>query len=205
MKKALLSLAVAALLSLPAFAQPAPGAPAASPKKPAATPAQPAPGIGSGTSGSAAGPQATPAPGPSGPPAGRLLAERPYNEAADAKADVAAAVAKAKTEKKRVLVTLGANWCGWCRSLDRIFRKDEKVAAALASSFIPVNVDVGRMKKNLDLAASWGADVKKGIPLLVVLDSAGKVVKVRETGSLEAGKGHDPAKVLAFVTENAGR
>jgi hypothetical protein len=61
------------------------------------------------------------------------------------------------------------------------------------------------MKKNLDLAASWGADVKKGIPLLVVLDSAGKVVKVRETGSLEAGKGHDPAKVLAFVTENAGR
>jgi len=60
------------------------------------------------------------------------------------------------------------------------------------------------MTKNLDLAASWGADPKKGVPLLVVLDGNGKAVKVQETGSLEAGKGHDPAKVLAFLKENEG-
>ena len=128
-----------------------------------------------------------------------------YDEAADAKADVAAAVAKAKTEKKRVLVTLGANWCGWCRALDRTFTKDDKVTAAIAKSYVPVKVDVGRMKKNLDLAASLGADVKKGIPLLVVLDGTGKAVKVQETGALEAGKGHDPEKILAFLAANAGR
>lgn len=157
---------------------------------------------------------AQPGPGIAGDPAAKPTAVKPpvYDEAADAKADVAAAVAKAKKEKKRVLVTLGANWCSWCRSLDGTFTQNEKVAAELGKAYVPVKVDVGRMKpdgdrlkRNLDFAASWGADPKKGIPLLVVLDGNGKVVKVQETDVLEAGKGHDPEKVVAFLRENAGR
>jgi len=141
-------------------------------------------------------------------PAGAAAVKPPaapvYDEAADAKADVAAAVAKARKDKKRVLVTLGGNWCGWCRALDRTFTQDEKVAAAIARSYVPVKVDVGRMNRNLDLTASWGADVKKGVPLLVVLDGKGKAVKVQDTESLEAGKGHDPEKILAFLAANVG-
>lgn len=178
MKKALLVLA-AAPIAIPAAAQPGPGV--------------------AGT------PQKQPAPAASAAPAEpRKPAPIVYDEAADAKAEVAAAVAKAKSGKKRVLVTLGANWCGWCRMLDRLFTKDEAVAAAIAASYVPVKVDVGRMTKNLDFAAAWGADPKQGVPLLVVLDGNGKAVKVQETGSLEAGKGHDPAKVIAFLKENAG-
>ena len=129
----------------------------------------------------------------------------PYDAHADAKKAVAEAVQKAKAEKKRVLVTLGANWCKWCRSLDELLTTDPKVSAALGKSYVKVNVDVGRMKRNLDLAASWGADPKKGIPLVVVLDGAGKAVKVQDTAALELEKGHDPAKVLAFLEENAPR
>lgn len=129
----------------------------------------------------------------------------PYDGSADAKKVVAAAVEKAKAEKKRVLVTLGANWCSWCRSLDHLLTNDPKVSAALGKSYVKVNVDVGRMKRNLDLAATWGADPKKGIPLLVVLDGTGKALKVQDTAVLELEKGHDPAKVLAFLEENAPR
>lgn len=179
MKLALLPLA-AALLAQPAPAQPGPGVAGAAPK-------QPGPGIAE-----APAVRKTPA-----PPV--------YDEAADAKADVSAAVAKAKKEKKRVLVTLGANWCGWCRALDRTFTQDPRVAAAIAKSYVPLKVDVGRMNRNLDLTASWGVDVKKGVPLLVVLDGKGKVVKVQDTAALEAGKGHDPDKILAFLAANAGR
>ncbi len=199
MNKVLLPLAVAALLALPASAQPGPGGPPEPQATPAATsPHQPGPGFGfqEGTA------PATPAPGSS---AAKPAAPKVYDEEADAKADVAAAVAKAKKEKKRVLVTLGANWCGWCRALDKTFTTDEKVAAVLAKSYVPVKVDVAKMTKNLDLAATWGADPKKGIPLLVVLDGSGKAVKVQETDVLEAGKGHDPAKVIAFLKENSGR
>ena len=178
MKLALLPLA-AALLAYPAPAQSGPGV-AVAPQK------QPGPGFAE-----ARAVQDPPAPSV-------------YDEAADAKADVAAAVAKAKTEKKRVLVTLGANWCGWCRALDRLFTKNKAVSAALSAGYVPVKVDVGRMTKNLDLAATWGADPKTGVPLLVVLDGNGKAVKVQETGSLESGKHHDPEKVLAFLKANTG-
>jgi thiol:disulfide interchange protein len=178
MKLALLPLA-AALLAHPAPAQPGPGG--------------------------AGAPQQQAGPGIAEAPAVRKTPTPPvYDEAADAKADVAAAVAKAKKEKKRVLVTLGANWCGWCRALDRLFTKNEAVAAQLAAGYVPVKVDVGRMTKNVELAASWGADPKTGVPLLVVLDGTGKAVKVQETGSLESGKRHDPEKVIAFLKANAG-
>ena len=178
MKLALLPLA-AALLAHPAPAQPGPGG--------------------------AGAPQQQAGPGIAEAPAVRKTPAPPvYDEAADAKADVAAAVAKAKKEKKRVLVTLGANWCGWCRALDRLFTKDETVSSALAAGYVPVKVDVGRMTKNLELAKGWGADPKTGIPLLVVLDGTGKAVKVQETGSLESGKRHDPEKVIAFLKANAG-
>src|SRR5512138_2899254 len=172
MKKVLLPLAAAtllALLAVPAAAQPGPGIAPAPAEKPAAAPAQ-------GGAGTERGPGISGAPKP---------VAAVYDEAADAKAVVADAVAKAKSEKKRVLVTLGANWCGWCRSLDRTLRQDEKVSAALARSYVSVKVDVGRMTKNLDLAGSWGADPKKGVPLLVVLDGSGKAVKVQETGAFE--------------------
>ena len=36
----------------------------------------------------------------------------PYNESADAKADISAALAEAKAAKVPVLVVFGANWCG---------------------------------------------------------------------------------------------
>ena len=78
MKLALLPLA-AALLAQPAPAQPGPGVAGAAPK-------QPGPGIAE-----APAVRKTPA-----PPV--------YDEAADAKADVSAAVAKAKKEKKPLFV-----------------------------------------------------------------------------------------------------
>ncbi len=194
MKQALLSVAVIALVASPAAAQTAAAAPEKPAPVPAASPASPgetAPGA--------------PVPGIGGRSSAPTPAPKVYDESADAKADVAVAVAKAKKEKKRVLVTLGANWCGWCRLLDRLFAQDEKVSAELSRAYVPVKVDVGRMTKNLDLAASWGADPKKGVPLLVVLDGKGKAVKVQDTAALEAGKGYDVEKVVAFLKETAGR
>ena len=101
-------------------------------------------------------------------------------------------------------MTFGANWCGWCRSLDALFHRDPEVRAALERGYVPVKVDVGRVNKNLDIAAGYGADLKKtGLPLLVVVGPDGKAVKVQETSVLEQGKGHSPGKVIAFLDANA--
>jgi thiol-disulfide isomerase/thioredoxin len=70
-----------------------------------------------------------------------------------------------------------------------------------------VLVDIGKWDKNMDLAASYGADLKAhGVPFLTILDADGKVLANQESGPFETGNkdqpGHDPAKVLAFLTEN---
>ena len=126
---------------------------------------------------------------------------RIYDEAADARADIAAAVARAKKENKRVLVQWGANWCGWCHLLTGHLENDKDARRKILYEYEVVHVDVGRFDKNMDLVAQFGAEIR-GIPFLTVLDGDGKVVVNQPTEQLEKGKAHDPEKVLAFLTEH---
>jgi thiol:disulfide interchange protein len=124
-----------------------------------------------------------------------------YDEQADARVDIAAALARAQRENRRVLVQWGANWCGWCVKLHRLCESDADVGQKLLYEYDVVHVDVGQFDKHMDLAAQYGAELKaKGLPYLTVLGSDGKVVANQETGSLEIGEKHDPAKVIAFLT-----
>jgi thiol-disulfide isomerase/thioredoxin len=130
-----------------------------------------------------------------------------YDEKADANAQIAAALAKAKTENRRVLIQWGANWCGWCYRLHDHFEKNKDVRRKLLYEYDLVLVDVGKGDKNLDLAKRYGADfMNKGLPFLTVLDGDGKVLANQETGSLETQDaekpGHDGKKVLAFLTKH---
>jgi thiol:disulfide interchange protein len=132
-----------------------------------------------------------------------------YDSTADAKAQIAAAVARAAKDNKRVLIQWGAEWCGWCHLLHATFTSDPAVKKQLAYEYEVVHVDIGRWDKNMDLAASYGADLKaSGVPFLTVLDAQGKPVANQETGSLELKNapddkpGHDPAAVLAFLKKH---
>ena len=123
-----------------------------------------------------------------------------YDEAADARAQIDAAFARAKKENKRVLLVFGANGCGWCRKLHALFERDEEIARLLRYEYEVIRVDVGRFDRNEDLAADLGAAVRQhGIPFLTVLDAEGKPLVNQETSSLEQGAAHDPAKVKAFL------
>jgi thioredoxin-related protein len=130
-----------------------------------------------------------------------------YDEQADAKTDVAAALARAKKENRRVLIQWGGNWCGWCKLLDKACKSDEKLARELRYEYDVVHVDVGHFDKNMELAAVYGAELKaNGVPYLTILDGEGKVLANQETGSLESKeegrKEHDVAKVLAFLVKH---
>jgi len=122
-----------------------------------------------------------------------------FDSAADAKAQIAAAIEKAARENQRVLIMFGGNWCGWCRKLHGLFTDDKDIAKTLLYEYQLVMVDVGRFDKNVDITGKYGLDRKKGVPFLVVLDGDGKTLAGQETGSLEAGDHHDPEKVAAFL------
>ncbi len=127
-----------------------------------------------------------------------------YDEAANATAQVDAAIARAKRDNKRVLVQWGANWCGWCHLLHELYAKDAAIGRELLYEYELVLVDVGRFDKNQELMARLEAPVKDhGIPYLTVLDSDGKPIVQQDSGALEAGDHHDPAKVMAFLKDHA--
>jgi len=131
-----------------------------------------------------------------------------YDEAADARAQIAAAVAIAKRDNQRVLVQWGANWCGWCKWLAGTMKSDAKLARELRYEYQVVHVDVGRFDKHMDVAKSLGASWK-GIPYLTVLDADGKPVTHADTEPFETkvdGKnGHDAGKLLAFLKQHEAR
>lgn len=145
-------------------------------------------------------------------PAAEKAPARPniYDEKADARKQIDAALAKAKKENRRVLIQWGANWCGWCHLLHEHMEKEKDVRRKLLYEYDVVLVDIGKWDKNLDLVKQYGANFQDpqagGVPYLTVLDADGSVLANQETGSLESkvdGKnGHDAAKVLAFLTKN---
>ena len=107
----------------------------------------------------------------------------PYDEAADAKADVKHTLAEAKKANMPVLVIFGANWCEDCRALDKALHEGRN-AELVNREFKTVKVDVGRFDKNLDVAKAYGDPIKKGIPGAAVLSPEGRVLYITKLGEL---------------------
>jgi protein disulfide-isomerase len=109
--------------------------------------------------------------------------EKPYNESADAKADIRQALAEAKVENLPVVVVFGANWCPECRALSAEI-KTGKNAAKIAREFKVVKVNVGDFDHNLDVANSYGNPISGGIPGAAILSPDNKVIYVTKGGEL---------------------
>ena len=127
-----------------------------------------------------------------------------YDEQMDGAKQIDSALAVAKKEHKRVLLQFGANWCGWCHRLHHLFQTDPPIAAKLKEAYVVVLVDVNQ-DHNARINTQYGNPAQHGLPGLVILDAEGKTLVTQDTGKLEAGDHHDPAKVLAFLTRWAPR
>ncbi len=122
-----------------------------------------------------------------------------YNPEADAKADINAAVAKATSENKHVLLQVGGNWCPWCVKLHKLFHADATIDSLLKADYIYVMVNYSKENKNLPVLKELGFPQRFGFPVLVILDRTGKRIHTQDTGLLEAGDGYDPKKILGFL------
>ena len=129
----------------------------------------------------------------------------PYDETADAKADVKQALNAAKRSQMPVLVIFGANWCQDCRALDQALSTGRN-AELVKREFRVVKVDVGNFNKNLDLAEAYGNPIKKGIPAAVVLSPDNKVLYATRLGELADARNMSETGIYDFfkrVTEMA--
>ncbi|MEO8805265.1 MAG: thioredoxin family protein [Burkholderiaceae bacterium] len=121
----------------------------------------------------------------------------PYDEAADARAAIRAALGAVGAGPRRVLIVFGANWCEDCRSLDQAL-KSGRNAELMAREFELVKVDVGRFDRNLDVAKAYGDPIRKGIPAAVVLSADERVLYTTKAGELSNARRMSATGVYDF-------
>jgi thioredoxin 1 len=127
-------------------------------------------------------------------------AELPYDENANAAANLQRALAAARTDRNDVLVVFGANWCPDCRELDKALHG--KSQALIAGHFQVVKVDVGRFDKNLDLADQYGNPIKMGIPAVVVLSADNRIVYSSKGGELANARRMGDTGIYDFLASH---
>ncbi len=127
-------------------------------------------------------------------------ADAPYNEAANAKADVQQGLDTARADHKQLLLVFGANWCKDCRELDKALRGTSR--ALIEDRFDVVKIDVGNFDKNLDLAQRYGNPIKMGIPAVVVVGTDGQIVYSTKGGELANARKMGDAGIYEFLVRN---
>ena len=83
----------------------------------------------------------------------------------------APALARAKKEKKLVMVDIYATWCLPCKQLEKETFANKDVEARLSNQVISVKLDLEKILDNAELAKQFARDT---IPYVVFLDSDGK-------------------------------
>jgi thioredoxin-related protein len=128
-----------------------------------------------------------------------------YDQAADAKVQLARAVELAKKDDKRILLMFGGDWCGWCHKLHDLFASNPEIRKTLSYEYVLVTIDTVSPNAPELLETCKAAlskdELQKGVgyPFLAVLDAEGKVITAQRTDPLEEGDHHNPARVLEFL------
>jgi hypothetical protein len=156
--------------------------------------------------------QAPPPPPQQSVPAATVAPRQPqaprkiYNETADAKALIAAAIAGAEESDIRALINWGANDDERCTKFTQVQRSPEIATPKFFSDEYKVAyVDVGHLDKNMDVAATYAAKPAAGaLPYFTILDAHGKVLA---NASATEMAGDDPAtidpkKLAAFLAKH---
>ena len=121
-----------------------------------------------------------------------------YPAPAQAKIDLAAALADSAATHKRVILDFGGNWCPDCHVLDAYFH-DSANMPLLEANYILVHVNVGRLDENLDIAKRYQIPLVKGVPALAVLGEHGELLYSQKAGEFEAMRGMQSSAVTGFL------
>lgn len=123
-----------------------------------------------------------------------------YPDPSFAKADLAAALKKAAAEHKRVLVDFGGNWCGDCQVLDIYFHNAQNLPL-LEANYVLVDINIGHMDANLDIAERYQVPLGRGVPALAVLSDKGKLLYSQRSGEFEAMRRMQSSTVTSFLVQ----
>ena len=85
--------------------------------------------------------------------------------------DLPAALERARSEGKPVLINFYADWCVWCKRLESTTLRDAKVASVLQDRVVPLSLNVEGSGR--ELSNEYRVD---GLPTILVLDAGGREI-----------------------------
>lgn len=128
---------------------------------------------------------------------------QPYDEAANADAQVASAFARAQKSHKRVLIDLGGNWCVDCLILANFVRLPE-MRRFMTAHYEEVLVDVGRFNRNLQTPARFGITKRlEGVPALLIATPDGKLVNGGDIFAVSEAQSMTPQTLASYLAKYA--
>lgn len=123
-----------------------------------------------------------------------------YPAPAAAESDIRHAEAEAAKEHKNVLLEFGGDWCGDCLVLNYYMHRPPN-EQLLENNYVVVDVNVGHLDENLDLAARYGVPIKKGVPLVAILDPHGRLLYSQRQGGFDIQLRSGPDVVTALLNQ----
>lgn len=118
---------------------------------------------------------------------------RPFDESADAAAEVDAALERARAEGRRVIVVLGGNWCH--DSIGFASHMASEAMQPVLDHYELVYVDVGMRNRNQDIPSRFGVPVIYATPTILVVDP--------ELGLVNGPSVHDWGNAYSRPTSDA--
>lgn len=122
-----------------------------------------------------------------------------YDPLRNAANDLADAKAEAWQTHKHILLTVGGNWCGWCKVLEKTF--DSSLAAKRNKLF--VSLVVNHSDENPNTCVLQNLPKADTYPYVYVLDASGKVLHTDDTTGWQFAGSYDPNRINEFLEKYA--
>jgi len=126
-----------------------------------------------------------------------------FDTARDAQKDLKDAIAEAKRTNKKIYVDVGGEWCIWCHRLDNFYDSNKDLQDYLNKHYVYLKINFSRENRNQAVLSQFPKI--EGYPHIFILDKTGSLIKSKNTGELEDGKGYSHDKVLSFLKEFSGK
>lgn len=127
---------------------------------------------------------------------------KPYDPKADAEKDIQGLIARAKKEKKNIMIQAGGNWCIWCLRFNQFVQTTPELKKLVDANYEYYHLNYSPDNKNEKIFAKYGNPGDKfGYPVFIVLDKDGKMIHVQQSDVLEEGKGYSLEKTKEFFKQ----
>lgn len=128
-----------------------------------------------------------------------ILNREKFDPKRDAELDIKNAIAKATNERKRIILDVGGEWCGWCIHMDEFIEKHIALKKLRDENYVWVKINFSKENENKAVLSKY-PDIF-AYPHLFILDSDGTFLHSQDTYELESRNTYNYDKFMDFLTK----